>query len=61
MDLESAAERDVAVHSHAYYIASLHFGRSCSANVRLKCDVVYKVSGELEAIAKNLHAATQDP
>ena len=60
MDLESASEREVAVHSHAHHVASLHFGCGCSADVGLKCDVVYKISGELETIAKNQHAATQD-
>src|SRR3954468_10092002 len=60
MDLESAAEREVAVHSHARHIASLQLGCGCAANIRLKCDVVYKISGELKTVAKNLHAATQD-
>src|SRR3954449_6601830 len=60
MDLESAAEREVAVHSHARHIASLQLRCGCTANIGLKCDVVYKISGELETVAKNLHAATQD-
>ena len=60
MDLESAAEREVAIHSHAHYVASLQLRCWCAANIRLKCDVVYKISGELETMAKNLHGATQD-
>src|SRR5215211_2695470 len=60
MELESAAEREVAVHTHARHVASAQFGCGCPANIGLKCDVVYKISGELEAIAKDQHAATQD-
>ena len=60
MELESAAEREVAVHKHAHHVASAHLGCRCPANIGLKCDVVYKISGELETIAKNQHAATQD-
>ena len=59
-DLEFAAEREVAVYSHAHHVASLQFGCGCAANIGLKRDVVYKISGELETIVKNLHAATQD-
>ena len=50
MDLESAAEREVAIHSHAHHVASMQLGCGCAANIRLKCDVVYKISGELETI-----------
>ena len=60
MDLESAAKREVAIHSHAHHVASLQLGCGCAANIGLKRDVVYKISGELETIDKNLHAATQD-
>ena len=60
MDLESAAKREVAIHSHAHHVASLQLGCGCAANIGLKRDVVYKISGELETIVKNLHAATQD-
>ena len=60
MDLESAAEREVAIHNHTRHVASLQLGCGCPANIGLKRDVVYKISGELETVAKNLHAATQD-
>src|SRR6476620_3462857 len=60
MDMEYAAEREVAVHNHARNIASLQLRRGRAANIRFKCDVVYKISGELETMAKNLHATTQD-
>ena len=60
MDLELAAEREVAVYSHAHHIASLQLGCGRATNIRLKCDVMYKISGELETIGKNLRAATQD-
>ena len=60
MDLESAAEREVAVHNHAHHVASLQLGCGCPANIRLERDVVYEISGELETIAKNQHTATQD-
>ena len=60
MELESAAEREVAVHSQSHHVASVQLGCGCPANIGLKRDVVYKISGELETIAKNLHAATQD-
>ena len=50
MDLESAAEREVAIYSHAHHIASLQLGCGRAVNIRLKCDVVYKISGELETI-----------
>jgi hypothetical protein len=53
MDLESAAKREVAVHSHARHVASLQLGCGCPANIGLKRDVVYKISGELQTIAKN--------
>ena len=60
MELESAAEREAAVHSQARYVTSAQLGCGCPANIGLKRDVVYKISGELETIAKNQHAATQD-
>src|SRR6476620_6871605 len=60
MDMEYASEREVAVHNHARHIASLQLRRGRAANIRFKCDVVYKISGELETMAKNLHATTQD-
>lgn len=60
MDLEAAAQREVAVHSHAHHVASMQFRCGCAVNIRLKCDVVYKISGKMETIAKNLRAATQD-
>jgi hypothetical protein len=60
MELESAAEREAGVHSHAHHVASAQLGCGCPANIGLKRDVVYKISGELETIAKNQHAATQD-
>ena len=59
MDLESAAEREVSVHNHARHVASLQLGCGFAANIGLERDVVYKISGELETIAKNQHAATQ--
>src|SRR6476620_12598392 len=60
MNMEYAAELEVAVHSHARHIASLQLWCGCATNIRLKCDVVYKISGELETMAKNRHATTQD-
>lgn len=60
MDLESAAERKVAVHSHPRHVARLQLWGGSAANIGLKRDVVYKISGELETIAKNQHAATQN-
>jgi hypothetical protein len=60
MDLKWAAEREVSVHNHAHDVASLQLGCDRAANIGLKRDVVYKISGELETIAKNLHATTQD-
>ena len=59
MDLESAAEREVAVHKHAHDVASLQLGCGCATNIGLKRDVVYKISGELKTIAENLHTAAQ--
>src|ERR1700745_1557203 len=59
MDLESAAEREVTVHDYACHVASLQLGGGCPRNIGFKRDVVYKISGELETIAKNLHATTQ--
>src|SRR5262249_41977983 len=59
MDLESAAEREMAVHDHARHISGTQLRRGCPTNVGLKCDVVYKISGELETMAENQQAATQ--
>jgi len=58
MDLQLAAEREVAVYTHAHHIAGVQLGRGRAANIRLKCDVMYKISGELETIGKNLRATT---
>ena len=60
MNLEAAAKREVAIHSHAHHVASLQLGCGCAANIGLKRDVVYKISGKLETIVKNLHATTQN-
>jgi hypothetical protein len=60
MDLESAAEREMTVHGHACYIAGPQLRRAGTANVRLERDVVRKVSGELQTLAKNHHAAARD-
>src|SRR4029450_6907153 len=60
MDLESAAQREMAIHDYARRAPSLQLWRCRAANVRLKRNVVYKVSGKLEAIAENQHAATKD-
>jgi hypothetical protein len=60
MDLESAAQREMAIHDYARHVTSLQLWRCRAANVRLKRNVVYKVSGKLEAIAENQHAATKD-
>ena len=58
MDLQLAAEREVAVYSHAHHIAGMQLGCGRAANIRLKCDVMYEISGELEAVGKNLRATT---
>lgn len=60
MDLEVAAQCQVTVHSHAHEVASMQFRCGCAVNIRLKCDVVHKIFGKLETIAKNLRPATQD-
>src|SRR6187551_3574349 len=60
MDLKSAAQREMAIHDYARRVTSLQLWRCRAANVRLKRNVVYKVSGKLEAIAENQHAATKD-
>src|SRR5262245_28011305 len=60
MDLESAAQREMAVHNYACRVTSLQLGRGRAANVRLKRNVVCKIPGKLEAIAENQHAATKD-
>ena len=59
MDLQLAAQREVAVYSHAHHIASMQLGCGWAVNIRLKCDVMEEISGELETIGKNLRAATQ--
>ena len=53
-------QREVAVHDHARRIAGLQLGRGVAANIRFKRDVVDKTSRELETIAKDDYAATQD-
>jgi len=42
MELESAAEREAGVHSHAHLVASAQLGCGCPANIGLKRDVVYR-------------------
>ena len=59
MDLESAAQCEMAIHDYARRVTSLQLWRSGPTNVRLKRDVVYKIPGKLEAIAENQHAATK--
>ena len=60
MDLESAAECEVAVHDHAHRVASPHLGRAGAAKIGLECDVVNKISRELKTIAEDHHATAQD-
>jgi hypothetical protein len=60
VDLESAAEREMAVHDHARHIAGPQLRRSSAAKIGLEGDVVNKISRELETIAKDHHATTQD-
>ena len=60
MDLESAAQCEMAIHDYTRHVASPQLRRGRAANVRLKRDVVYKIPGKLEAIAENQHAATKD-
>ena len=60
MDLEAAAQCEMAIHDHACRVTSSQLGRRRAANVSLKRNVVYKIPGELEAIAENQHAATKD-
>jgi hypothetical protein len=60
MDLESAAECEVAVHDYACCIAGPKLGRAGAAKVGLERDVVNEVSRELETVAKNLHTTTQN-
>jgi hypothetical protein len=59
MDLESAAQCEMAIHDYARRVTSLQLWRARPTNVRLKRDVVYKIPGKLEAIAENQHAATK--
>src|SRR5690349_16036871 len=59
MDLESAAERETAVHDYARHITGPQLRRSTAADICLERDVVNKISGELETIAKDHHATTQ--
>jgi len=59
MDLESAAQCEMAIHDYARRVASLQLWCARPTNVRLKRDVVYKIPGKLEAIAENQHAATK--
>jgi hypothetical protein len=60
MDLKSAAQREVAVHNYARYVSGVQLGCGRAANVSLKCDVVYKISRELETVTINLHPTAQD-
>ena len=60
MDLEAAAQREMAIHDYARRVTSLQLWRGRAANVRLKRNVVYKIPRKLEAIAENQHAATKD-
>jgi hypothetical protein len=60
MDLESAAQCEMAIHDYARSVTSLQLWRGRASNVRLKRNVVYKIPGKLEAIAENKHAATKD-
>jgi len=59
MDLESAAQCEMAIHDYARRVTSLQLWCAGPTNVRLKRDVVYKIPGKLEAIAENQHAATK--
>lgn len=60
MDLESAAQREMAIHDYARRVTSLQLWRCRAANVRLKRNVVYKIPGKLEAIAENQQAAAKN-
>jgi hypothetical protein len=60
MDLESAAQCEMAIHDYARRVASAQLWRGRAAKVRLKRNVVYQIPGKLEAIAENHHAATKD-
>ena len=60
MDLEAAAQREMAIHDYARRVTSLQLWRGRAANVRLKRNVVYKIPGKLEAIAENQYAASKD-
>jgi hypothetical protein len=60
MDLESAAQCEMAIHDYARRVTCLQLWRGRAANVRLKRNVVYEIPGKLEAIAENQHAATKD-
>src|SRR4029453_11724587 len=60
MNLESAAQCEMAIHGYTRYVTSVQLWRASAANVRLKCNVVYKIPGKLEAISENYHAATKD-
>ena len=50
MDLEVAAQCEMAIHGYAHHIASPQFWCGRATNIRLKRDVMYKISGELETI-----------
>ena len=60
MDLEAAAQCEMAIHDQTRHITSPQLWRGRAANVRLKRNVVYKIPGKLKAIAENQHAATKD-
>ena len=59
MDLEPAAQCEMAVHDYAHRVTSPQLW-CARANVCFKGDVVYKVPGKLKAIVENQHAATKD-
>jgi hypothetical protein len=59
VDLESAAQCEVAIHDYTRHVTGLQLWRARAAKVRLKRNVVYKIPGELKAIAENQHAASK--
>src|SRR5262245_22696120 len=59
MDLEPAAQCEMAIHDYTRRVTSLQLWRAGPTNVRLKRYVVYKIPRKLEAIAENQHAATK--
>ena len=59
MDLEAAAQCEMAIHDYTRDVTSPQLWCGRAANIGLKRDVVYKIPGELETIVKNQHAATK--